>query len=407
MILSQNLLSEFAKLTSNNNITKKETIVRGRVVKQNGNYLFNMLDTNSKIPVKIPSGLDLNYPVNAIIKNNSISVIGNVIDPETKLLLSYELKDKLVWTRPYYDSSVKFTSGNGSDNRKKYNSFNMFYKDAYAFKDKIIGNVDDFKINIKFSDTNDTEYNSIELKTLNDLRVFSFFETLHYGNGGFEATLNNNDFITDLGDGPYNKIIVSAGWNEYEQRDDVIMEFSDGQGTVVAYNGGFGIAGTDIQVREIIFNNVLSENDPEEKKVLDFLNYSGNSENGSKYIALYYNDYLAYDGSKKEWTKPLVDKYIYFGNEISYYNLKAFLNYNKDEASEYNKLIKKLIFDNDEIYDFVSEKYLIDDENIKNLLFESDLIDQPIFDFLNINTLKDNIVSSTYKSIDDDFIKNL
>ena len=72
MILSQNLLSEFAKLTSNNNITKKETIVRGRVIKQNGNYLFNMLDTNSKIPVKIPSGLDLNYPVNAIIKNNSI-----------------------------------------------------------------------------------------------------------------------------------------------------------------------------------------------------------------------------------------------------------------------------------------------------------------------------------------------
>ena len=147
MILSQNLLSEFAKLTSNNNISKKETIIRGRVIKQNGNYLFNMLDTNSKIPVKIPSGLDLNYPVNAIIKNNSISVIGNVIDPETKLLLSYELKDKLVWTRPYYDNYVKFTSGNG----KKYNSFNMFYKDSYAFKDKIIGNVDDFKINIKFS----------------------------------------------------------------------------------------------------------------------------------------------------------------------------------------------------------------------------------------------------------------
>ena len=403
MILSQNLLSEFAKLTSNNNITKKETIVRGRVIKQNGNYLFNMLDTNSKIPVKIPSGLDLNYPVNAIIKNNSISVIGNVIDPETKLLLSYELKDKLVWTRPYYDKYVKFTSGN----EKAYNSFNMFYKDSYAFKDKIIGNVDDFKINIKFSDTNDTEYNSIELKTLNDLRVFSFFETLHYGNGGFEATLNNNDFITDLGDGPYNKIIVTAGWNEQEQRDDVTMKFSDGQGTVVAYKDGFGVSGTDIQVREIIFNNVLSKNDPEEKKVLDFLNYSSNSENGSKYIALYYNDYLAYDGSKKRWTKPLVDQCIYFGNEIPYYNLKSFLNYNKDEASEYNKLIKKLIFDNDEIYDFVSEKYLIDDENIKNLLFESDLIDQPIFDFLNINTLKDNIVSSTYKSIDDDFIKNL
>ena len=116
---------------------------------------------------------------------------------------------------------------------------------------------------------------------------------------------------------------------------------------------------------------------------------------------------MAYDGSKKRWTKPLADQYIYFGNEIPYYNLRAFLNYNKDESSEYNKLIKKLIFDNDEIYDFVSEKYLIDDENIKNLLFESDLIDQPIFDFLNINTLKDNIVSSTYKSIDDDFIKNL
>ena len=403
MILSQNLLSEFAKLTSNNNITKKETIVRGRVIKQNGNYLFNMLDTNSKIPVKIPSGLDLNYPVNAIIKNNSISVIGNVIDPETKLLLSYELKDKLVWTRPYYDNYIKFTSGNG----KAYNSFNMFYKDSYYFEDEIFRNVDDFKINIKFSDTNDTEYNSIELKTLNDLRVFSFFETLHWWNGGFEATLNNNDFITDLGDGPYNKIIVSAGWNEYEQRDDVTMKFSDGQGTVVAYKDGFGVSGTDIQVREIIFNKVLSENDPEEKKVLDFLNYSGNSENGSKYIALYYNDYLAYDGSKKRWTKPLVDQCIYFGNEIPYYNLRAFLNYNKDEASEYNKLIKKLIFDNDEIYDFVSEKYLIDDENIKNLLFESDLIDQPIFDFLNINTLKDNIVSSTYKSIDDDFIKNL
>ena len=184
MILSQNLLSEFAKLTSNNNITKKETIVRGRVIKQNGNYLFNMLDTNSKIPVKIPSGLDLNYPVNAIIKNNSISVIGNVIDPETKLLLSYELKDKLVWTRPYSDNFIKFTSGN----EKAYNSFNMFYKDSYAFKDKIIGNVDDFKINIKFSNIEDTEYDSIELKTLNDLRVFSFFETLHWWIGGFEAT---------------------------------------------------------------------------------------------------------------------------------------------------------------------------------------------------------------------------
>ena len=403
MILSQSLLSEFAKLTSNNNITKKETIVRGRVIKQNGNYLFNMLDTNSKIPVKIPSGLDLNYPVNAIIKNNSISVIGNVIDPETKLLLSYELKDKLVWTRPYYDSFIKFTSGNG----KKYNSFNMFYKDSYCFEDEILANVDDFKINIKFSNIEDTEYDSIELKTLNDLRVFSFFETLHWGDGGFEATLNNNDFITDLGDGPYNKIRVTASWDEREQRDVVTMEFSDGQGTFVAYKDGFGIAGTDIQVRQITFNKILSESDPEEKKVLDFLNYSGNSENGSKYIALYYNDYLAYDGSKKEWTKPLVDKYIYFGNEISYYNLKAFLNYNKDEASEYNKLIKKLIFDNDEIYDFVSEKYLINDENIKNLLFESDLIDQPIFDFLNINTLKDNIVSSTYKSIEDDFIKNL
>lgn len=403
MILSQNLLSEFAKLTSNNTITKKETIVRGRVIKQNGNYLFNMLDTNSKIPVKIPSGLDLNYPVNAIIKNNSISVIGNIIDPETKLLLSYELKDKLVWTRPYYDSSVKFTSGNG----KTYNSVNMFYKDSYAFKDKIIGNVDDFKINIKFSDTNNTEYNSIELKTLNDLRVFSFFEILHWRDGGFEATLNNNDFITDLGDGPYNKIRVTAGWDEREQRDVVTMKFSDGQGTYVAYNDGFGVSGTDIQVRQIIFNNVLSENDPEEKKVLDFLNYSGNSENGSKYIALYYNDYLAYDGSKKYWTKPLVDQCIYFGNEIPYYNLRAFLNYNKDKDSEYNKLIKKLIFDNDEIYDFVSEKYLIDDENIKYLLFESELMDQPIFDFLNINTLKDNIVSSTYKSIDDDFIKNL
>ena len=403
MILPQNLLSEFAKLTSNNNITKKETIVRGRVVKQNGNYLFNMLDTNSKIPVKIPSGLDLNYPVNAIIKNNSISVIGNVIDPETKLLLSYELKDKLVWTKPYLDNSIKFTSGNG----KKYNSFNMFYKDSYCFEDEIFGNVDGFKINIKFSDIENTEYNSIELKTLNDLRVFSFFETLHSKDGGFTATLNNNDFVTDLGDGPYNKIIVTSGWDEREQRDVVTMKFSDGQGTYVAYKDGFGVSGTDIQVREIIFNNVLSENDPEEKKVLDFLNYSGNSENGSKYIALYYNDYLAYDGSKKEWTKPLVDKYIYFGNEISYYNLKAFLNYNKDEASEYNKLIKKLIFDNDEIYDFVSEKYLIDDENIKNLLFESELMDQPIFDFLNINTLKDNIVSSTYKSIDDDFIKNL
>ena len=403
MILSQNLLSEFAKLTSNNNIVKKETIVRGRVIKQNGNYLFNMLDTNSKIPVKIPSGLDLNYPVNAIIKNNSISVIGNVIDPETKLLLSYELKDKLVWTRPYSDNFIKFTSGNG----KKYNSFNMFYKDSYCFEDEIFGNVDDFKINIKFSNIENTEYDSIELKTLNDLRVFSFFETLHWWNGGFEATLNNNDFITDLGDGPYNKIIVTAGWNEQEQRDDVIMKFSDGQGTFVAYKDGFGVSGTDIQVREIIFNNALSENDPEEKKVLDFLNYSSNSENGSKYIALYYNDYLAYDGSKKEWTKPLEDKYIYFGNEIPYYNLRAFLNYNKDKDSEYNKLIKKLIFNNDEIYDFVLEKYLIDDENIKNLLFKSDLIDQPIFDFLNINTLKDNIVSSTYKSIDDDFIKNL
>lgn len=403
MVLSQNLLSEFAKLTSNNNISKKETIVRGRVVKQNGNYLFNMLDTNSKIPVKIPSGLDLNYPVNAIIKNNSISVIGNVIDPETKLLLSYELKDKLVWTKPYFDESIKFTSGNG----KKYNSFNMLYKDSYCLEDEILGNVDDFKINIKFSNIEDTEYDSIELKTLNDLRVFSFFETLHCGDAGFTATLNNNDFITDLGDGPYDKIIVTAGWNEQEQRDEVTMKFSDGQGTVVAYKDGFGVSGTDIQVRQIIFNNVLSENDPEEKKVLDFLNYFGNSENGSKYIALYYNDYLAYDGSKKWWTKPLVDRYIYFGNEISYYNLKAFLNYNKDEASEYNKLIKKLIFDNDEIYDFVSEKYLIDDENIKNLLFESELMDQPIFDFLNINTLKDNIVSSTYKSIDDDFIKNL
>ena len=403
MVLSQNLLSEFAKLTFNNNITKKETIVRGRVIKQNGNYLFNMLDTNSKIPVKIPSGLDLNYPVNAIIKNNSISVIGNVIDPETKLLLSYELKDKLIWTKPYLDNSIKFTSGNG----KIYNSVNMFYKDSYYFKDEIIGNVDDFKINIKFSDSDDTEYNSIELKTLNDLRVFSFFETLHWRDGGFEATLNNNDFITDLGDGPYNKIRVTASWDEREQRDVVTMKFSDGQGTVVVYNDGFGITGTDIQVRQIIFNNVLSENDPEEKKVLNFLNYSGNSENGSKYIALYYNDYLAYDGSKKEWTNPFTDKYIYFGDEIPYYNLKAFLNYNKNGNNINTKLIKKLIFDNDEIYDFVSEKYLIDDENIKNLLFESELMDQPIFDFLNINTLKDNIVSSTYKSIDDDFIKNL
>lgn len=86
MSLSNKVITDFVKTTSNNKTEKQDTIVKGWIVKnRTGVYsvkLAEYSDDNTLIPARVGNNIDINQPVNVLIKNHTACVIGNVSTSE-------------------------------------------------------------------------------------------------------------------------------------------------------------------------------------------------------------------------------------------------------------------------------------------------------------------------------------
>ena len=86
MSLSNKLISDLVKTTSDNKTKKQDTIVKGLIVKnKTGVYsvkLAEYSDDNTLIPARVGNNIDINQPVNVLIKNHTACVIGNVSTSE-------------------------------------------------------------------------------------------------------------------------------------------------------------------------------------------------------------------------------------------------------------------------------------------------------------------------------------
>ena len=100
MALSKKIAIEFAKnIYSKNSNDKKTTFTVGHiVVDQYGKYAGVKLSDNSDItiPAKIPTNIKFDQMVNIMIKNHTISVIGNVTDSITERKYVFK-KDGVKW----------------------------------------------------------------------------------------------------------------------------------------------------------------------------------------------------------------------------------------------------------------------------------------------------------------------
>ena len=88
MSLSNKVITDFVKTTSNNKIKKQDTIVKGRIVKKvgNGPYCVKLAEysdnNDTLIPARVGNNIDISQPVNVLIKNHTACVIGNVSTSE-------------------------------------------------------------------------------------------------------------------------------------------------------------------------------------------------------------------------------------------------------------------------------------------------------------------------------------
>ena len=82
MSLSNKVITDFVKTTSNNKTKKQDTIVKGWIAKNiTGVYsvkLAEYSDDNTLIPARVGNNIDISQPVNVLIKNHTACVIGNV-----------------------------------------------------------------------------------------------------------------------------------------------------------------------------------------------------------------------------------------------------------------------------------------------------------------------------------------
>lgn len=393
MQLPKSLISEFSKITADNKPTKKETIIMGRVIKQDGKYVFNMLDTDSKIPVKIPSGLDLNYPVNAIIKNNSISVIGNVIDSDTYIIPYYELKDKLV---------LENTEGT-------------------------IGN-------IQFSLSNGSIFNTIshsieKIAILNNLNENGYFRTFNaYIPSGFlSGGSRYNNFVTDYKRKfTLTKSNYGINWSGAFSSDIQFITNNRREYKGIAYDGGYdSIAGQNIERLRfktdngydliwdsvhgwdsvnssfdyLIFYGSKLESSVSNASLETFLTNNGSLEGPTYSIVYSSNDSSIKVFENGKWRSDEYKKII-FNGDINDNNLLSFLK-NNNAYFENNQIG----YDDELVYDEANNGWT--NNYYRYITFTSNPNDANLIKFLNVNSEKTNIVSSTYKSIEDDFIKNL
>lgn len=86
MSLSNKVITDFVKTTSNNKTKKQDTIVKGWIVKSiTGVYsvkLAEYSDNDTLIPARVSNNIDIDQPVNVLIKNHTACVIGNVSTSE-------------------------------------------------------------------------------------------------------------------------------------------------------------------------------------------------------------------------------------------------------------------------------------------------------------------------------------
>ena len=84
MSLSNKVITDFVKTTTNNKTKKQDTIVKGRIVKKvgNGPYCVKLAEypdnNDTLIPARVGNNIDISQPVNVLIKNHTACVIGNV-----------------------------------------------------------------------------------------------------------------------------------------------------------------------------------------------------------------------------------------------------------------------------------------------------------------------------------------
>ena len=86
MSLSNKVITDFVKTTSNNKTKKQDTIIKGWIVKnKTGVYCVKLAeysDDSTLIPARVGNNIDINQPVNVLIKNHTACVIGNVSTSE-------------------------------------------------------------------------------------------------------------------------------------------------------------------------------------------------------------------------------------------------------------------------------------------------------------------------------------
>ena len=98
MSLSNKVITDFVKTTSNNKTKKQDTIVKGWIVKnKTGVYsvkLAEYSDDNTLIPARVSGNIDIDQPVNVLIKNHTACVIGNVSTSEVSTGTKISLNSK-------------------------------------------------------------------------------------------------------------------------------------------------------------------------------------------------------------------------------------------------------------------------------------------------------------------------
>lgn len=98
MSLSNKVITDFVKTTSNNKTKKQNTIVKGWIVKnKTGVYsvkLAEYSDDNTLIPARVSGNIDIDQPVNVLIKNHTACVIGNVSTSEVSTGTKISLNSK-------------------------------------------------------------------------------------------------------------------------------------------------------------------------------------------------------------------------------------------------------------------------------------------------------------------------
>lgn len=116
MSLSNKVITDFVKTTSNNKTKKQDTIVKGWIVKNiTGVYsvkLAEYSDDNTLIPARVGNNIDISQPVNVLIKNHTACVIGNVSTGEvsTGTKVSFNKFQSTTLLNSFFGSSTDNTN---------------------------------------------------------------------------------------------------------------------------------------------------------------------------------------------------------------------------------------------------------------------------------------------------------